>query len=152
MVAMSTPVSTKAAALSMLKPVIILNLWTFLMELKMFADRLPAMSKANIQPHVNQKPGVLDTLLPPHVNWSAHNYNSLMDQPNQLYAIALTLAALGNTDRTNIRLAWAYVALRIVHSLIQARYNIVQLRFATFAASSMAAFALATRAAVQIFS
>lgn len=50
----------------------------------------------------------------------------------------LVLADAANrTDATLVAEAWAYVGLRVVHSLIQCFYNRVEMRFAVFAASSL---------------
>lgn len=140
------------AAIPILKPVIALNLWTFAVAIKMMSTRLSSMKKHGIKPKQNQTPGALNSLLPMHDQWPAHNYDHLLMQPAQFYAIALTLAVLSKQDRTNVRLAWAYVGLRIVHSLTQISYNIVELRFVAFVASSSASLALAVRAALQLFS
>ena len=47
--------------------------------------------------------------------------------------------------------AWAYVVLRIVHSLWQALVNVIPVRFALFALSSLVLFVLLARAAMQVF-
>ncbi len=44
-----------------------------------------------------------------------------------------------------IGLAWAYVALRVVHSLIQATRNIIMLRFTVFAIGTAVLLALLVR-------
>src|SRR3546814_8821749 len=61
----------------------------------------------------------LEGILPPEVQWKAHNYNHLMEQPTVFYAVAIALAVGGMGGGLNAQIAWAYVALRIVHSLIQ---------------------------------
>jgi hypothetical protein len=85
--------------------------------------------------------------LPTRVRWKADNYNHLMEQPTRFYATALALALLGDTSSFSITLAWAYVALRIVHSLVQVLVNHIPTRFAIFFISSMISFVLAVRAA-----
>jgi hypothetical protein len=47
-------------------------------------------------------------------------------------------------------LAWAYVGLRIVHSLVQAMINVVMLRFALFMAASFVLLAMSVRAAMIV--
>ena len=84
--------------------------------------------------------------LPPEVQWKAHNYNHLMEQPTVFYAVALALAVGGMGGGLNAQLAWAYVGLRIVHSLIQATVNRVMWRFAVFALASLALIALCLHA------
>lgn len=53
-------------------------------------------------------------------NWPAHNYQHLMEQPTIFYAIVFALILMGFDMKLNLYLAWAYVGLRIVHSIVQA--------------------------------
>lgn len=73
-----------------------------------------------------------------------------MEQPTIFYAIALSLAVAGLGDGWNAQLAWAYVALRIVHSLIQVTVNRVMWRFIVFALASIALIILSINAALAI--
>jgi hypothetical protein len=85
------------------------------------------------------------------VRWKADNCNHLLEQPTIFYAVALTLALLHEGAGLNLGLAWAYVALRIAHSLVQALINEVMIRFALFAAASFALLIMALRAAWRLF-
>lgn len=93
----------------------------------------------------------LDKVLPPQVNWKAHNYNHLHEAPTVFYAVAIVLAILGQGDGINAWLGWAYVALRVVHSLVQATINKVMLRWAIFMLSSLVLIALILHAAIAVF-
>ena len=82
---------------SILAPVVALTAWTMVMWLWMYATRIPAMRKAKIDV-ANRVGGIgadLDKVLPPEVQWKAHNYNHLLEQPVVFYAVALTLAMVG---------------------------------------------------------
>jgi hypothetical protein len=74
-----------------------------------------------------------------------------MEQPTLFYATALTLALVGQGEGLNLALAWAYVGLRLVHSLIQALINVIILRFAVFMVASSVLVLLAVRAAMAVF-
>ena len=74
-----------------------------------------------------------------------------MEQPTLFYATALTLALVGQGDGLNLWLAWAYVALRVLHSLIQALVNVILWRFAIFMVASSVLVFLAVRAAMAVF-
>jgi hypothetical protein len=65
----------------------------------------------------------LDQILPPQVMWKAHNYNHLHEAPTVFYAVAIVLAIIGQGDGLNAQAAWAYVGLRVIHSIIQATIN-----------------------------
>lgn len=105
-----------------LAPIVALLAWTMVMWLWMYVTRIPAMSVAKIDAKdaVGWTGGHLDEKLPPSVQWKAHNYNHLMDEPTIFYAVALVLALIGQGDGLNLFLAWSYVGLRIAHSLVQA--------------------------------
>ena len=84
--------------------------------------------------------------LPPRVRWKADNYNHLMEQPTVFYAVAISLALLDTNPGWPLVLAWVYVALRVVHSLVQALWNRIEVRFALFALSGFALIGLTVRA------
>ena len=136
-----------------LAPVTALLAWSMVMWVWMYATRLPAMLALGKEhmARLGQKPGDLDTALPASIQWKAHNYNHLMEQPTLFYAAALTLALLGAGSGLNLLLAWGYVGLRIAHSLVQALVNIVPLRFALFASASLLLMAMIVRAALLAF-
>jgi hypothetical protein len=134
-----------------LQPVIVLVLWSMVMWGWLYATRLPAMVQARTKLDPDLPRDVMMGGLPPRVRWKADNYNHLMEQPTLFYATALTLALVGQGDGLNLVLAWAYVGLRVVHSLIQALINLIILRFAVFMAASVILVLLAIRAATAVF-
>ncbi len=134
-----------------LAPMITLVLWSFVMWAWLYATRIPAMLKHNVSTDAARTKEEFNAQIPAHVRWKADNYNHLMEQPTLFYAVTLTLALLGAGAGWNATLAWLYVGLRVVHSLVQATVNIVILRFAIFMAASLVLLALAIRAAVIVF-
>ena len=136
-----------------LKPVVALAIWTMVMWVWLYATRIPAMNRLKIAPDrlAQDNPPTLDQLLPASVQWKAHNYNHLHEAPTVFYAIALLLAMIGAGNGFHATLAWAYVALRVVHSLVQATINRVMLRFTIFTLSSVVLMLLIACAAVQVF-
>ncbi|MDE2597719.1 MAG: MAPEG family protein, partial [Sphingomonadales bacterium] len=79
-----------------------------------------------------------------------HNYNHLHEAPTVFYAVALVLAIIGQGDGLNAQIAWVYVALRVIHSIVQATLNKVVVRFALFALSSFCLMALVLHAALAV--
>lgn len=136
-----------------LQPAVALMAWTMIMWLWMYATRLPAMSRANVDPDrlVRDPDASLDRQLPPQVQWKAHNYNHLHEAPTVFYAVAIVLAIVGQGDGLSAMLAWAYMALRVAHSLVQATVNKVVVRFGLFALSSVVLIALIVQAAIGVF-
>lgn len=139
--------------MEILKPVVALAIWTFVMWVWMYATRIPAMKAAKLDPDAlaRDPATTLDDLLPAHVQWKAHNFNHLHEAPTVFYAIAIVLAMIGQGDGVNAAIAWAYVGLRVFHSLVQVTANKVMLRFVLFALSSVALFALVLHAAMAVF-
>ncbi len=139
--------------MAILQPVVALAAWTMVMWLWMYVTRIPAMSAAKVDPdRLVLDPDVsLDALLPPQVQWKAHNYNHLHEAPTVFYAVALVLAVIGAGDGLTAQIAWAYVALRVVHSIVQATVNKVMVRFVLFALSSFCLVALVLHAALALF-
>jgi hypothetical protein len=133
----------------LLAPVVALVAWSLIMQIWMYAVRLPAMRRAGIlKGRVGGTGGSLDGVIPDQVNWKAHNYTHLMEQPTIFYAIVFALVLMGFDHPINVYLAWAYVALRIVHSLVQATVNIVTIRFIIFNLASFCLLGLTTHAAI----
>ena len=136
---------------AMLAPVIALVLWTFVMWTWMYATRIPAILSSRMRLDPNAPRGAQMNELPPNVRWKADNYNHLFEQPTLFYAVALVLALARDNSNLALGLAWAYVVLRVVHSLWQALVNVIAIRFYLFAASSLVLFVLALKAAFRVF-
>ncbi|WP_375420886.1 MAPEG family protein [uncultured Sphingomonas sp.] len=136
-----------------LRPMVALIAWTLVMLVWMLVTRLPAMKAAgaDLGTLVGSKAADADRALPAQVQWKAHNYNHLMEQPTLFYAVCAVLALSGTGDGVNAWIAWAYVALRVLHSLVQATVNKVGPRFMLFLASSLALVALTLHAAMAVF-
>lgn len=130
----------------LLGPVIALVAWSLVMWLWMYATRLPAIRAAQMRLDPNAPRGEQMSTLPARVRWKADNYNHLMEQPTIFYAIVLALALLGDRSDLSLAMAWTYVALRVVHSLVQALVNRIELRFALFVLSTLPLFVLTWRA------
>jgi hypothetical protein len=137
-----------------LQPVVALALWTMIMWLWMYATRLPAMGKVeglDVNKMVGGIGTDLDKVLPGKIQWIAQNYNHLHEAPTVFYAVSLVLAITGNGGGMAANLAWAYVGFRIAHSLVQALWNRVVVRFALFALSSIVLILLTVQTAFAVF-
>ena len=137
--------------MDILQPVVALMIWTMIIWAWMYITRIPAMQKAQIQPDEAQIVGLLDQKLPQSVQWKAHNYNHLHEAPTVFYAVAIVLAIIGQGDGMNAFIAWIYVGLRVIHSLVHVTANKVMVRFVLFLLSSLALIALILHAAMAVF-
>ena len=125
-------------------PVLGLIGWTFVMWVWMYATRIPAMQKAEIDVDEISRTGA-SLELPPEVSRVADNYNHLHEQPTIFYALAITSGLLGAGDGIQVMLAWSYVVLRVIHSLVQATKNAIMVRFSLFALASVVLFVMFVR-------
>jgi hypothetical protein len=131
----------------MIAPVVALIIWSLVMLIWLYATRIPAMSKAKLKPGQATKAD-MEKLSSANV---ANNYNHLMEQPTIFYALCFSLQFLGQGDHPiNIGLAWLYVVIRIVHSLVQATVNIILIRFSIFMIGTLVLIALAVHAAIAV--
>ena len=136
--------------MSTLTPVLALIVWTFVLWIWMYATRIPAIRAAGLDPaKVKRKEDIEG--LPARVKFIADNYNHLHEQPTVFYALALYSHVAGTADAANVMLAWAYVGLRIVHSLIQCTSNFVPARFAVFTLGSLMLMAMTVRNVIALF-
>lgn len=131
-----------------LAPAAVLVVWTLIMLTWLAATRLPPLFKSP-GGLGSAKPGArgqdLEGVLPDSVQWKSHNYTHLLEQPTLFYAVVMILAIIGANER-DVMFAWAYVVLRIIHSLWQALVNTVPVRFALFNLSTLCLLVLAIRA------
>lgn len=132
-----------------LAPAAVLVVWTLIVLLWIIPARFGAVAKLEDKSALPSKAGVrgndLEGVIPDKANWPAHNHTHLHEQPTLFYATVMILALMGPTA-LDVTLAWAYVGIRIVHSLWQNLVNTIPVRFALFLASTIALIVLAIRA------
>ena len=135
-----------------LAPVVALVAWTLVMLVWMVLRRMPALKQAGIDLRRARggRPHGLDGVLPDEVQWSAHNYMHLVEQPTLFYAISLALALMDQGGGINLAFAWTYVGLRVAHSLVQATSNRIALRFPLFLLSTLALIGLTLHAGLAL--
>jgi len=120
---------------SILVPALVLVLWTLLVLLMVpirrfgayFAKRVVAADfkygeSANVP---------VDVALPNRI------FMNLVEVPVLFYAMVLIAFVTNEVTHVTVNLAWSYVALRVVHSLIYFTYNHVIHRFTVFATSNV---------------
>lgn len=134
---------------AILAPAAALVVWTLFILALLVITRMPALKKIGVDlgSAVGGRGQDLDGVLPDKTQWKTHNYIHLVEQPTLFYAVVFIAALTGTGDaQINVILAWAYVGLRIVHSLIQVFWNRVQARFMVFGLGTFCLLALAIHA------
>jgi hypothetical protein len=132
-----------------LAPAAVLVFWSLIVLLWMTATRFPAFAKAGLKMG-EAEPGSryvdVESIMPTRVNWKSHNYTHLMEQPTIFYAAVVILALAGEGSGINASFAWAYVGIRVVHSIWQATINIIPVRVTLFTLSTLCLWVLAFNA------
>ena len=114
--------------ITLLTPVLVLILWTFIIFLIMSYGRTRFMKDPQDAAHTKDLKGTL----PAWVERTGDNYNHLFEQPIAFYVVTLAIASINSIDPLMMQLAWAFVILRIIHSLVQLTFNLVLIRFMIF--------------------
>lgn len=126
------------AAAAMLLPLAGFAAIVLLVWLRLYQLRLGEMSRRRVSPQsialaAAKDAALLDTR-------ASDNFRNLFEMPVLFGLGVLAVVAAGVQDGGFVTLAWAYVALRALHSAIQCSYNRVMHRFAVYAVSSLVLF------------
>lgn len=133
-----------------LKPFIALMLLTIAVWVFMYVRRLSYMFANGIDPQQLSSPEGKAAVIPEAVERPANNLRNLFEIPVLFYAVCLALYATGSVDATYVQLAWAFVALRVLHSVVQCTFNHVKTRFTFYLMSCLVMFAMIGRFATGL--
>lgn len=114
---------------------------TLVTLLVLYARRVPAMAAAKPTNEVMQDKKSLQAL-PASARFAAENYNHQFEAPVLFYVLCIGAMVAGLVSDVALMLAWTYVGLRVLHSLIHITYNRVLHRFGVFVISSIVLIAL----------
>jgi hypothetical protein len=116
-------------------PVAVLALWTHLVALFTGLTRVRAARAGRVRPgafKLGESPEV-----PDDVRVVNRNLMNLLEMPVLFYVVTLGSFVTGHAGPAVIRLAWVFVALRLLHSLIHLTSNRIIPRLTVFAASNV---------------
>ena len=106
---------------------------------KLYADRLREMRAKSIDPQALATARATAQLERPQ---AAENFRNLFEVPVLFYVLCAALVLNGGSTAGFVAAAWAYVALRAVHSLIHVTYNRVTHRFLVYVTSTLLLFGM----------
>lgn len=135
------------AAKDMLGALLALGGLQLVMMLWLYGTRIPALIAGGIKAQ-EATPEMLRKL-PKEARNVAANYNNLFEAPTLYFAVVLAIVVLGGADGFYGVMAWSYVALRLVHSIIQATVNIILWRSAVFGLSWLVLGVMLVRCALS---
>lgn len=136
---------------TLVQPLIALMLLTLLVWIYMYVRRLGYILANHIDAQDLSTPEKRSAVLPEHVNRASNNLSNLFEVPVMFYALCVLILVLQESDSIYVNLAWSYVALRAAHSVIHCSVNVVMLRFAAYALSSIVLWIMLVRLALQHF-
>jgi hypothetical protein len=120
---------------AILRPVVALVAWTFIVLLLIPIARFRSAAKGEVAAD-DFKYGESERV-PGAVSIPNRNYMNLLELPVLFYVGCVLLYVVGNVSATSLALAWSYVALRVVHSLIHLTYNTLMHRLTAFVVSNI---------------
>jgi hypothetical protein len=133
------PLPTPGAHMSfqpILMPMLVMVLLTFIVWVYMYVLRLSEISHKSIDPQDLRDRNQAQQLLTDSANPS-NNLKNLFEMPVLFYLAVMLSLVLLIQDRLLVQLAWGYVALRILHSVVHCSYNRVVHRFTAYALSCL---------------
>ena len=140
-----------ASALAMLQALFAMGALTFAMSIWMSLLRVPAMRRAGIDLQEAAHTRDLGPRLPTRVRAVADNYNRLFEAPTVFYAAAIAIIVAGLADPFYAGCAWAFLACRVLHSLVQATFNRVLVRAWLYGLSWVPLAAMIVRPLTQLY-
>ena len=130
-------------------PVATLAIWTLLVLLLVPIRRFTAGAQKKVT-HDDFRLGE-SANVPGDVTIANRAWMNLLEAPMLFYVASLIFFVTARVDDTVVMLAWAYTALRIVHTLIHVTYNKVIHRLIPFALSNIVLVILWIRLAHSLF-
>jgi hypothetical protein len=127
-------------------PMLAMMVLTLLVWLYMFVVRVGFAQKNKLDIEQFKTPADVQALIPGDESASSNNFKNLFELPVIFYALCLYLTVTLQVDSFYVNCAWAFVVLRVLHSLIHCSYNKVAHRFAVYILSSIALWVMVVRA------
>ncbi len=115
------------------EPMMALVAWTFIIMLYMAYKRWGAGFAGRLKPGEFKVGESAD--VPFDVRLAGRNFSNLFEVPVLFYVLCLCLFVTRTVSMDFLVMAWVYVALRVVHSLIHVTYNRIFHRFSVYAVS-----------------
>lgn len=121
-------------------PAVAMVALTFVVWLRMYFRRIAQMKRERIHPQAVATSAQAAARLTESA--AADNFRNLFELPVLFYLALVVAAQTGQVTLPTLALAWLFVALRLVHSVIHCTYNKVIHRFYAYVAGGTALWAL----------
>ena len=117
----------------------------------MYKRRVPAMNAISKRTQDFIDDPKLGEKIPASVRWAADNYNHLHESPTVFYALMFVIFLMDRVTPLAFYCAWGYVALRVIHSIVQITSNNVIVRFSLFMLSAILLIIMALSTTAKLF-
>ena len=128
-------------------PMFAMVVLTAIVWVRMYLVRVAEMKEKRIAPQKVSLSGQAAALLE-NTN-AADNFRNLFEVPVLFYAICLMLMMSGSESLLLLGMAWLFVTLRAIHSLIHLTHNTVLQRFKVYIGGTVVLYAMWVVAAVE---
>jgi len=108
---------------------------TLVVWLRMYTTRIAQMKRERIHPQAVATSAQVAARLTD--SRAADNFRNLFELPVLFYLALVVAAVSGLVNTTTLALAWLFVLLRVVHSVIHCGYNKVMHRFQAYLAGGV---------------
>ncbi len=133
------------------QPVIALLILTAAVWLWMFVRRMAFLTANKIDAERLKTPQQIAEIIPANVAAAAHNFKNLFEVPVLYYMVCTAAYALNLVDGLLLNCAWAFVILRLIHSLVHCTYNRVMHRFIAYLGGCVVVWFMLGKLALQVF-
>ena len=134
--------------MTIIYPMLALVTLTFLSWAHLYVVRLGLMFKHKIDPE-DMTP--FNRNLPKGIVTSGDNFRNLCELPTLFYPLCLLVMVLDIQADSVVYMAWAFVGLRVIHSLIHCTYNRIKHRFIVYFIGAVVLWALWAHVAILAF-
>ncbi|MGH8041552.1 MAG: MAPEG family protein [Rudaea sp.] len=121
-------------------PAVAMVMLTFVVWLRMYLSRTGEMKRERIHPQAVALSAQMAERLKD--TRAADNFRNLFELPVLFYLALVVAVQTGQVTAATLTLAWAFVALRVLHSAIHCSYNKVMHRFYVYFFGSAAVWLL----------
>ena len=94
----------------------------------MYTRRIPFIVSKQLKP-TDLTPIAFAQISPAAVSNPSDNFKNLFEIPVLFYALILYLFITNQVDALYVNAAWAFVAFRVLHSIVHCTFNLILLRF-----------------------
>jgi hypothetical protein len=131
-------------------PFLSMMLLTLAVWVLMYIHRLSFLKRQGLDAQEFVTPEKITGLVSDAANATSNNFKNLFELPVLFYALCIYLEMTQQVDGLYVGLAYGFVGLRVLHSIIHCSYNLVMHRFTCYLLSSLVLWAMLVKAVTSL--